>query len=145
MSSASSTLTLTLSVLSVTLPSRTSDSTSIRSVSLLTPEGSIVLNMLLGACAQCVRLFATPGTVVTRLLPPWDFPGKNTGVGYHFFLQNMVLSRSLQYLHVSFFLLTTLSTKTYLSLTMILEGCLLCILLRIYKKKKKPEQVTCVL
>ena len=23
----------------------------------------------------------------TRLLPPWDFPGKNTGVGCHFLLQ----------------------------------------------------------
>ena len=28
-----------------------------------------------------VRLFATPWTVPTRLLPPWDFPGKSTGVG----------------------------------------------------------------
>ena len=27
-----------------------------------------------------IRLFATPGTVATRLLRPWDSPGKNTGV-----------------------------------------------------------------
>ena len=27
----------------------------------------------------------------TRLLCPWDFPGKNTGVGYHFLLQAKVL------------------------------------------------------
>ena len=40
---------LLLQSLSVTLPSRTSDNTSIRRVSLLTPEGSIVLNMVLGA------------------------------------------------------------------------------------------------
>ena len=34
-----------------------------------------------------VRLFATPWTVAYRLLCPWDFPGKNTGVGCHFLLQ----------------------------------------------------------
>ena len=35
-----------------------------------------------------VRLFETPWTVAhTRLLRPWDSPGKNTGVGCHFLLQ----------------------------------------------------------
>ena len=29
------------------------------------------------------------GLQPTRLLHPWDFPGKNTGVGCHFFLQCM--------------------------------------------------------
>ena len=28
-----------------------------------------------------VRLFSTPWTQTTRLLHPWDFPGKSTGVG----------------------------------------------------------------
>ena len=32
-----------------------------------------------------VRLFATP--YPTRLLCPWNFPGKNTGVGCHFLFQ----------------------------------------------------------
>ena len=32
-----------------------------------------------------VQLFATPWSP-TRLLCPWDFPGKNTGVGCHFLL-----------------------------------------------------------
>ena len=32
-----------------------------------------------------VRLFATP----TRLLCPWDFPGKSTGVGCHSLLQGI--------------------------------------------------------
>ena len=37
-----------------------------------------------------VRLFATPWTVAcTRLLRPWDFLGKSTGVGCHFLLQCM--------------------------------------------------------
>ena len=30
-----------------------------------------------------------PGLQPTRLLHPWDSPGKNTGVGYHFLLQCM--------------------------------------------------------
>ena len=34
-----------------------------------------------------VRLFATPWTA--RLLRPWDSPGKNTGVGCHFLLQQI--------------------------------------------------------
>jgi len=37
---------------------------------------------------SCVRLLATPWTVAYSLLRPWDFPGKNIGVGCHFLLQN---------------------------------------------------------
>ena len=37
-----------------------------------------------------VRLFATQWTVTcTRLLRPWDFLGKSTGVGCHFLLQGV--------------------------------------------------------
>ena len=36
-----------------------------------------------------VRLCATHGLQPTRLLRPWDFPGKNTGVGCHFLIQCM--------------------------------------------------------
>ena len=39
-----------------------------------------------------VRLFATPW-IVTRLLCPWDFPGKNIGVGCHFLLQGIFPSQ----------------------------------------------------
>ena len=31
-----------------------------------------------------VRLFVTPWTVAYQALGPWDFPGKNMGVGCHF-------------------------------------------------------------
>ena len=38
------------------------------------------------------RLFATPWTVAcTKLLRPWDFQGKSTGVGCHFLLQGKKL------------------------------------------------------
>ena len=36
-----------------------------------------------------VRLYATPETAVHQAPHPWDSPGKNTGVGYHFLLQCM--------------------------------------------------------
>ena len=36
-----------------------------------------------------VQFLATPWTVASRLLHPWDFPGKNTGVDYHFLLQGI--------------------------------------------------------
>ena len=36
---------------------------------------------------------------ITRLLSPWDFTGKNTGVGYHFLFQGIFpTQRSNQYL-----------------------------------------------
>ena len=34
-----------------------------------------------------VPLFATLWTVARQVLCPWNFPGKNTGVGCHFLLQ----------------------------------------------------------
>ena len=33
------------------------------------------------------------GLQPTRLLCPWDFPGKNTGVGCHFLLQGIFLTQ----------------------------------------------------
>ena len=40
-----------------------------------------------------VQLFATPRPA--RLLHPWDFPGKNTGVGCHFLLQRTFPTQGL--------------------------------------------------
>ena len=42
------------------------------------------------SCFSCVQLFATPWTVV---LCPWIFPGKNTGMGCHAFLQEIFLTQ----------------------------------------------------
>ena len=44
---------------------------------------------------SCVQLFATPWTVATRLLCPWDSPGKNTGVGCHVLLQGIFWTQGL--------------------------------------------------
>ena len=39
---------------------------------------------------SCVRLFVTPWIVACQALPlPWNFPGKNTGVGCYFLVQGI--------------------------------------------------------
>ena len=53
------------------------------------PPGKVKVKVKL---LSCVQLFVTWWTVAyqaapTRLLLPWEFPGKNTGVGCHFLLQ----------------------------------------------------------
>ena len=42
---------------------------------------------------SCVRLLVTPWTVAC--IHPWNFPGKNTGVGCHTILQEIFLTRGL--------------------------------------------------
>ena len=45
-------------------------------------------------CVCChLQLFAIPWLQPTRLLCPWNFPGKNTGVGCHFLLWGSFWSR----------------------------------------------------
>ena len=38
---------------------------------------------------MCVQLFVTLGSITHTLLGPRDFPGKNTGVGFHALLQGI--------------------------------------------------------
>ena len=42
---------------------------------------------------SCMTLLQPHGLWPTRLLCPWDFPGKNTGVGCHFLLQGIFLTQ----------------------------------------------------
>ena len=42
-----------------------------------------------------VWLFATPLTVAHEALQPWNFPGKSTGMGCHFLLQEIFLIQGL--------------------------------------------------
>ena len=46
-----------------------------------------MLLLLLLSRFSRVQLLATPGLQPTRLLHPWDFPGKSTGVGCYCLLQ----------------------------------------------------------
>ena len=42
-----------------------------------------------------VQLLQPHGLQPTRLLSPWDFSGKNTGVGYHLLLQGILQIQGL--------------------------------------------------
>ena len=44
---------------------------------------------------SCVQLFATLWTIPTRVLSPWDSPGKNTGVCCHALLQGVFPTQGL--------------------------------------------------
>ena len=44
---------------------------------------------------SCVQLFVIFWTIATRLLYPWDSPGKNTGVGCHVLLQGIFPTQGL--------------------------------------------------
>ena len=43
----------------------------------------------------CPTLLQPHGLSPARLLCPWDFPGKNTGVGYHFLLHRIFSTQEL--------------------------------------------------
>ena len=44
---------------------------------------------------RCLTLLRPHGLKSTWLLCPWDFPDKNTGVGYHFLFQGIFLTHRL--------------------------------------------------
>ena len=49
-------------------------------------------------CSVVSDFLQPPGLQSTRLLCPWDYPGKNTGVGCHFLLQEIFcISRQIIY------------------------------------------------
>ena len=66
-----------------------------------------------------VRLFGTHGLQPTRLLHPWDFPGKNTGVGCHFLLQEIFptqgLNPSLPHCRLTLYLLSHQGSPEFLN------------------------------
>ena len=46
-------------------------------------------------CPFAQALSVTPGMQPSRLLCPWNFPGKNTGVWCHFLLQRIFVTQGL--------------------------------------------------
>ena len=50
---------------------------------------------MLGMRAKSLQLLQSCGLQPARLLCPWDFPGKNTGVGSQFLLQGIFLIQGL--------------------------------------------------
>ena len=60
------------------------------SLPLTSPGGGVGVG---GIVVKSCLTLVTPWTQApARLLCPWDSPGKNTGVGYHFLLQGMFLT-----------------------------------------------------
>ena len=58
--------------------------------------GSLVCMLVRDRFLQsCPTLFRPHGLQPTRLLHPWDFPGKNTVMGCHFFLQGIFPTQGL--------------------------------------------------
>ena len=56
-----------------------------------TPEVAITNLLLLTSAQLCLTLHCgLPGSSV-----PWDFPGKNTGLGSHFLLQGIFMTQGL--------------------------------------------------
>ena len=53
----------------------------------------VVVVVVVVVLLSCVRLFVTSQAVATRLLCPWDFPGKNTGVDCLFLLWGIFLTQ----------------------------------------------------
>ena len=51
--------------------------------------------LVLSVTQLCLTLCDPPGLQSTKLLCPWDFPGKNTGVGCHFLLQGIFPTQGL--------------------------------------------------
>ena len=49
--------------------------------------------VLASCCCLIAKSCLIHGLQSTRLLGPWDFPGKNTGVGCHFLLQEIFLTQ----------------------------------------------------
>ena len=47
------------------------------------------------ACSVVSYSFVTPWSVAHQACCPWDSPGKNTGVGCHFLLQEIFLTQGL--------------------------------------------------
>ena len=66
-----------------------------------------------------VRLLATPWTAAHRLLLPWDFPGKSTGVGCHCLLQSIRYCLANQ---KHYFFMTELLTGNTIKLFFWLNG-----------------------
>ena len=67
-----------------------------------TPGSSVLHHLLLLLShISCVRLCATPQMAAHRLLCPWDSPGKNTGVGCHFLLLDLLKFMSVELVMLS--------------------------------------------
>ena len=82
-----------LCAISVGKHRRLTEQNYIRPRNILTSSQKVEVKVLV---TQSYSTLCDPRTVQsTRLLCPWDSPGKNTGVGYNVFLQGIFLTQGL--------------------------------------------------
>ena len=55
----------------------------------------LIIMLCMRACSVVFDSLRPCGLQPTRLLCPWDSPGKSTGVGCHFLLQGIFLTQGL--------------------------------------------------
>ena len=73
----------------VPLPSPVHISTIVVSYVVHNNNSLCLLQISFGAVTQSCPTLRAHGLQPPRVLYPWDSPGKNTGVGFHFFLQRI--------------------------------------------------------
>ena len=62
---------------------------------LLSKEQRLINSSCFLVTKSCLTLSRPHGLKSARLLSPWEFPGKNIGVGCHFLLQWIILTQGL--------------------------------------------------
>ena len=97
---------------------------------------TLVSFVLCCAVRSCISLSATPQE--SRLLCPWDFLGRNTGVGCHFLLQGIFPTKGsnshlLHWQADFFFFLTTEPPGKSLKLYFYLICVFICLIFAYYK------------
>ena len=60
----------------------------------------VYIYLYMHVCSAVSNSLRPYGFLPARLLCPWDFPGKNAGVGCHFLLQGVFLTQGLQPHHL---------------------------------------------
>ena len=68
---------------------------NLKSFSVILQDGAVLCLCCCLVTKSYPILFVTHRLWPGRLLCPWDFPGKNTGVGCHFLLQGIFLTQGL--------------------------------------------------
>jgi len=62
---------------------------------LLSKEQRLINSSCFLVTKSCLTFSRPHGLKSARLLSPWEFPGKNIGVGCHFLLQGIILTQGL--------------------------------------------------
>ena len=71
------------------------NTSSLKNKLTISQNGKHRVTVCICVCSVASNSLQTHKLESTRLLCPWNFPGKNTGVGCHFLLHRLFLTRGL--------------------------------------------------